>query len=367
MIFGSHFVFDSRFFSPKRFVFDKNEKPGGAEAEKKKPADSSASKTLDAPDDPENGKLAQRFKSEFANKLKGDSFSVSYKSGAIDYSYVFTVMADNTVNIVRTNESEKKEKIAGGFPAPTPTVVTVTFSRLYANKIFGMSEMDKVLAEARKAPAVAAVPAPKPDEKPAVPPAPKAKPDEKPDKKKSAKGLKHLEVGIFLPQSHVEKEHGRVSDTDSYAGEVNFRYIFTDSKKPYIAFILPVEGEFKVSSVVASTAPQVVDTVTYSLKVGAGIEVGYKIFKPFSVAVGGGVLGDASYSQFSRISTSPRVQVVDGSKVDFKPGVFFVAGGHLQLNPRWHFYLDVHGSKTFSADSHGLHILPVGGLGYSFQ
>jgi hypothetical protein len=363
MIFCTYHTFDSGFFSPKRFVFDK-EKPGNAESEKK-PKEKPEEKNLDAVDAPENVTLSKKFRSEFASKLKGDSFSTTFKSGAIDYSYVFTVNDYGTVKIVRMNESEKKEKLAGGFPAPEPVAVTITYSRLYANKVFGMAEMDKVLADAKKAPA--AVVEPKPTDTVAPVAKPEEKVEKKPEQKHSAKGLKHFEVGIFLPQSHVEKGKGVVSDTDAYAGEVNFRYIFTDSKKPYVAFILPVEGELKIQSVVASTAPQVTDTITYSLKVGAGLEVGYKIFKPFSVALGGGVLADASYSQFTRVSTGPKVQIVDGSKVDFKPGVFFVAGGHLQLAPKWHFYLDLHGSKTFSADSHGLHLLPVGGLGYSFH
>lgn len=363
MVLVKHFIFDSHFFSPKRFVFDK-EKPAGTESSKKAPKGSPEEKNLDAVDDPENGKLSKKFRSEFASKLKGDTFSTTYKSGAIEYSYVFTVSDYGTVKIVRTNESEKKEKLAGGFPSPEPTVMTVTYSRLYANKVFGMYELDKVLSDAKKAPAA---PAAKAVDVVAPSGNPEAKADKKPEQKKSAKGLMHLEAGIYLPQSHVEKGKGIVTDTDSYAGEVNFRYILTDSKKPYIAFILPVEGELKVETVVASTAPQVTDTITYSLRVGAGVEVGYKIFKPFSLSVGVGVLGDASYSQFTNISTGPKVSVVDGSKVEFKPGVFVVAGGHLQLSPNWHFFLDAHGSKTFSANSHGIHILPVAGLGYSFH
>ena len=359
----SHFIFDSRFIFSRRFVFEKGEKPTGVESGKKAPKITSSSKSIDAPDDPENVKLAQKFTSEFAQKLKGNSFSTSYKSGAIEYSYVFTVQDNNTVKIVRLNESEKKEKLAGGFPAPEPTVVTATYARLYANKIFGMNEMDKVLVEARKAPAAVAVSVPKSKDLVDAP----VVPEQKPEKKKSAKGQIQLEAGIFLPQSHVEKEKGKVSDTDSYAGEVNLRYILTDSKKPYVAFILPVTGEFISRTVTASVAPQVIDSTTYSLKVGAGLEVGYKIFKPFSVSIGAGVFGDASYSQYTRISTTPSVQIDDGTTLEFKPGAFVVAGGHLQLAPNWHMYVDVHGSKTFSADSHGLHILPVGGLGYTFH
>lgn len=360
---GTRFVFDSRFFFSKRFVFEKGEKPGGVESGKKAPKITSSGKSIDAPDDPENVKLAQKFTSEFAQRLKGNSFSTLYKSGAIEYSYVFAVQDNNTVKIVRLNESEKKEKLAGGFPAPEPTVVTVTFARLYANKIFGMNEMDKVLAEARKVPTAVAAAVPKVPDKVDAP----VVLEEKPEKKKSAKGQIQLEVGVFLPQSHAEKEKGKASDEVSYAGEVNFRYILTDSKKPYVAFILPLTGEFRSRTVTASTAPQLVDSETYSLKVGAGLEVGYKIFKPFSVSIGAGVFGDTSYTQYTRISTTPSVQIDDGTTLEFKPGAFVVAGGHLQLAPNWHMYVDVHGSKTFSADSHGLHISPIAGLGYTFH
>ena len=107
-----------------------------------KPKSQKESFDLNNPNTKENREAEEKFKTDYSEKMKDNTFVISYDKDNVKYKYTLTANSDGTVRLTKLNVSEKEEK---GDDAPGPVSATVTYAKLYANKVPGMPGITSVL------------------------------------------------------------------------------------------------------------------------------------------------------------------------------------------------------------------------------
>ena len=339
---------------------------------------------LDDANNPENRRLAERFQRQFGEKIRGNELELRHNQNGVDYRYVFLMQDDNvTVSVTKINESERRER---GANAPRPLTRTVTYARLYADKVVGMPGLVAVMAEggtqapgsAPRAPSAGApvqrTPAAGPQAPFAAPRAPYGAPpapyptlsapnvtppnipsamEGTPAESATKPGRRiQVEIGGMIPRlgTDTSADGNEINDHEKYGGAAKFTYVLTSPQNniPYVAFTIPVNFQYG-SNTNLSVRPGtegVVDTTTYTGRVGAGLEAGIPIGGYVTPYVGAALIAEGRHTN---ITTTNLRGVTEDSNFQVRPGVMLPVGVRVNPIEQWHLGVSVQPTRTFTA------------------
>lgn len=304
-------------FSEKRLVYYDEGGPQiseSAEGESKKKFEGTSG--LDEVQSDENHKLARKFEEDFGSRMKDGKLTILHTRNKIDYTYTFEDNGDGTIAITQINESEVEEK-----GSSEPRSATVSYLRLYADKVFSMPGVGKILLE------------------------------EKGREEEQNTSQVEIEAGVMIPK-FIETSGESYLHESEMGGELTGRYKLSEPSNltPYIALTgslvgsrgsrqyMPRAKAFTYTGTVLLWS----DTRVYSADIRAGAEVGLPIGDYVSFAGGAGVSGKIEYISKGDTYLGPQsvpVIFVEERNVEFKPGAFITARGQVNIIPgRWHIY-----------------------------
>jgi hypothetical protein len=119
----------------KRFIFFGEQGPDDIKSQTFDKTDTVNDSNIDDPDTKENRTLSEKFTRE-----NGAECKIKHSVGSVTYEYSFISNPDHTVRISKKNVSQGAEN-------EPVTERTVTFKRLYENKIPGLREISAVLEQ----------------------------------------------------------------------------------------------------------------------------------------------------------------------------------------------------------------------------
>ncbi len=347
------------------FIFDNTEAPPPVESKKRTAGETGETRNLDDAASSENKKLAERFKEQFKDKIRGDKLELTQNKNGVDYRYIFKLHEDEvTVTVTRINESERKEK---GSDAPAPLKRTVTYSRLYADKVVGMPGLKTILEEnkAREAAEPAPATAASLDvEKWGVE-------DEKKENEGKKKGRLQLEAGMMIPKSNTttSADGTAYEELGRSGGAGTVRYIMTNpDKNTHLAFTLPVHFDVGARTNVSNRPGSTIveDSAEYNLRLGAGLEAGVSLAEFMTLYGGAALIAEGRYTDMTTTAVQQGVpSISDSTNTTVKPGAQLSAGVRVNPIQQWHLYAAVQPTRTFT--SAGSWDIPViVGTGFTF-
>jgi hypothetical protein len=267
---------------------------------------------------------------------------LAYRQGNVDYKYIFRLQPDNvTVSITKINESEAMEK---GDSVPRPLTRTVTYARLYADKIVGMPGILRVLyagmavneaqAESKKA-------------------------EEKPKGKRyqiEATGFRSVaRAGEHLPGTVVD------DGIRFGVGVTGKAKVTNPDENAYLAVTLPVQYERRMPTTITDST--LTDSSIHTVRAGAGLEGGYRmgIVTPY---VGAALTGEVRVTDETVIPFAGPPQVQDNTHIEFNAGALATAGVRVNPTEWWHVGVGMQATVPFS--SSGTNISATASTGFSF-
>lgn len=374
-----------------RHVYEGEKPSSRVETVTSPPAGRESGANLDDANNPENRRLAERFQKQFGEKIRGNELELRHNQNGVDYRYVFLMQDDNvTVSVTKINESERSER---GANAPRPITRTVTYARLYADKVIGMPGLAAVMADggttsprpAPRAPSAGAPvervpsaatsspsPAPRASNSTpntpyaAQPVAPRPVEGTPPEEPQKPGRRVQVEIGGMIPRSGTDTTASGVNDWEKYGGAAKFTYVLTrpQNNVPYVAFTVPVSGQYGSSLNVSQNAGPwaVTDRTTYTGQLGAGLEAGIPIYGYVTPYVGAAVIAEGTRTENTNMSARG---ITEDTNFEVRPGVMLPVGVRVNPIEQWHLSVSAQPTRTFTAGG-GWDIPVIVGTGLSF-